>query len=70
MAKRAKGGRRKTAQQIWDGASLRQRAAWLRDTGSWTDDARLTWKQMMAQGGSQADVTADQMKRIARGEGR
>lgn len=48
----------------WDTASTAQRAKWLKDTGSWASDASLSWLELMAQGGSQADVMKEFMERL------
>jgi hypothetical protein len=58
-----------TPQQLWDSASTEHRKRWLKRTGSWTDDAALSWAEMMKQGGSQADVMRDFLKEILAGAG-
>ena len=58
----------KTAQQMWDSADKNTRKTWLARTGSWRDDAVLSWKELMAQGGSQAEVMKDYMEDLASGK--
>ena len=55
----------KTAQALWDGAGHEQRVKWLKETGSHDEDAIYDWSQLMAQGGSQADVMKDHLGKLA-----
>ena len=48
----------------WDGASREQRIKWLKETGSHDEDCDMSFMDMMDQGGSQAEITMEQMARL------
>lgn len=52
------------SKEKWDAASKKQRIEWLKQTGSLASDASFSWKELMAQGGSTADVMEDFMKSL------